>query len=522
MNLADRELRILFVEDRPEDVELEERELRRQGLHIASLRVETYEDLIQALGEFKPDVVICDYSLPAMDGLAALRLVRDRLPEVPFIFVSGTIGEDRAVGSLKAGATDYVVKDRIGKLPHAVNRALRETRERAERQALEGQLRQSQKMEAFGQLAGGIAHDFNNLLTAIIGGAYLARIELPHDHAAQKELEEIDKAANRAASLTKQLLAFSRKQVLQPRVLDLNVIVAEMAKMLCRVIGEHVSFSQKLQPGLGRVKADPSQIEQVILNLAVNARDAMPKGGNLVIETRNVDVAGEASPSQSEIAPGPQVVLAVSDTGVGMDRETQAKIFEPFFTTKEAGKGTGLGLATVFGIVRQSRGHISVCSEPGRGSTFEIYFPRVDEPAQRYKSGFHEAVPKGGTESILVVEDEEPVRNLICSILKLNGYRVIIAGNAKEAMASNPASFGSFDLIITDIVMPGMSGGQFAEIMKAANPRIKILQMSGYTQGTIVNQGELKEGTPFLSKPFTPETLLRSVREVLDEDPANG
>ncbi len=511
-----RELRVLFIEDRPEDAELEEKELRRQGLRITSLRVETREDLIRALGEFKPEVIICDYSLPGMDGLTALRLARECLPEVPFIFVSGTIGEDRAVGSLKAGATDYVVKDRLGKLPHAVTRAILEVQERAEKQALEGQLRQAQRMEAFGQLAGGVAHDFNNLLTAIIGCAYLARIGLPSGSPVQKELEEIEGSANRAASLTKQLLAFSRKQVLIPKVLDLNIIVADMARMLSRVIGEHVEFRQRLQQALGSVKADPSQIEQVILNLVVNARDAMPRGGRLTIETRDVDLDVDYSRSHPDCPPGHYVMLAVSDTGIGMDRETQARIFEPFFTTKEQGKGTGLGLSTVFGIVKQSQGHIWVYSEPGRGSTFKVYFPRVDEQAKRYKSWIHRALPKGGSESILIVEDEESVRNLICNVLKAGGYRVIAARNATEAMVAHRASSERIHLMITDAVMPGMSGGQLAEKMKATNPGMKILHMSGYTQDAIVNLGELKEDTPFLPKPFTPETLLSTVRETLD------
>ncbi len=240
--MVDRDIRVLFVEDRPEDADLEARELRRQELHIVSHRVDSRGELMRALNDFRPQVVICDYSLPGMDGLTALRIVRRRFPEVPFIFVSGTIGEERAVDSLKAGATDYVVKDRIGKLPHAVTRAIREAQDRAEKQALEGQLRQSQKMEAFGQLAGGIAHDFNNLLTAIIGCSYLARIGLPADHPVLKEVEEIDKSANRAVALTKQLLAFSRKQILMPKVLDLNVIVAEMSKMLRGVIGEHIEM----------------------------------------------------------------------------------------------------------------------------------------------------------------------------------------------------------------------------------------------------------------------------------------
>ena len=515
-----RELRVLFIEDCKEDAELEERELREQGLNIKSLRVETREDLLRALSEFMPAVVICDYSLPGMDGLTALHLVRDVSPEIPFIFVSGTIGEDRAVGSLKAGATDYVVKDRIGKLPHAVIRAIREVEERVEKQALEAQLRQAQKMEAFGQLAGGIAHDFNNMLTAIIGGAYLARIELPADHKARKDLEDIEHAANRASALTRQLLAFSRKQVLQPKVVDLNVIVADMTKMLRRIIGEHIELSQRLQEELGRVKVDPSQIEQVILNLAVNARDAIPKGGRLVIETRDVDLDEEYSRSHPDCPPGLYVMLAVSDTGIGMDKETQARIFEPFFTTKEQGKGTGLGLATVFGIVKQSRGHIWVYSEPGCGSTFKVYFPRIDEQASRYKSWLHLTVPKGGTESILVVEDEEPVRILVSGVLKSGGYRVTIARNATEALAIFQGSTDPIHLMITDVVMPGLSGGQLAERAKSVIPKIKVLYMSGYTQDAVVNQGELTEGTPFLPKPFTPEALLRAVRDVLESPPS--
>jgi len=372
------DLRIVFVEDSPQDAELEERELRKGGLQFDSMRVWTREDCVRALKQFKPDLIISDYSLPEMDGLAALKIASEICPNVPFIFVSGTIGEERAIESLKRGATDYVAKNQLKGLMTKVHRALKEAEEREEKRWLEEQLRQAQKMESIGKLAGGIAHDFNNLLTAIIGYSELVLNQTRNDDPLRQHIEEIKKAGERAASLTRQLLAYSRKQVLQPRVLDLNAVIAELDKMLRRLIGADIELVTRLAPELGRVKIDPSQIGQIVINLAVNARDAMPQGGKLTIETTNAQLDEAYARKNVAVTPGQYVMLSVSDTGCGMDAQTQSRMFEPFFTTKEIGKGTGLGLSMVYGIVKQSGGDIWVYSEIGRGTVFKIYLPRAE------------------------------------------------------------------------------------------------------------------------------------------------
>ncbi len=380
---------------------------------------------------------------------------------------------------------------------------------------LEDQLRQAQRMESVGRLAGGVAHDFNNLLTAIKGYAELALRKISEGHPLYHYLMEINKAGERATGLTRQLLAFSRKQMLQPKVLNLNEVITGMAKMLRSLIGEDIEL-QSVQDGrLGLVAADPGQIEQVLMNLAVNARDAMPYGGTLRIETQNVLMDEEIAGQFLSVRSGPHVLVTVSDTGTGMDAETQARIFEPFFTTKEVGKGTGLGLSTVYGIVKQSNGYISVESWPGRGTTFRIYLPRVDEPTKETESAFVVA-PQTGTEVVLLVEDEEMVRNLTRTMLEEHGYKVIEAADGQHALALAEAYAGHIDLMMTDVVMPGMSGKALAERMAETRPGMKVLYTSGYTDEAIVHHGVLDEGTAFIAKPFSFEALAHKVREVLD------
>lgn len=385
-----------------------------------------------------------------------------------------------------------------------------------ERRELEDQLRQSQKMEAVGQLAGGVAHDFNNLLTVIIGYSDLLLSELGRSEPPRLKVEEIKKAGERAASLTRQLLAFSRRQVLQPKVLNLNAIVADVEKMLRRLIGEDIDLLTVLEPSLNQIKADPGQIEQVILNLVVNARDAMPQGGKLTIETANVYLDNKYARKHMSIQPGHYVMLVVSDTGCGMNAETQARMFEPFFTTKEQGKGTGLGLSTVYGIVKQSGANIWAYSEVGKGTAFKIYLPRADGVVESDESRETPAELPQGRETVMLAEDEEQVRRMIREILEMNGYRVLEASSGKEALSIYKQYGEQIDLILTDAVMPQMSGRELAQSLETLNPGIKVLYMSGYTDDAIVRHGLLDQGIAFLQKPFTPEALTRKVREVLD------
>ena len=389
----------------------------------------------------------------------------------------------------------------------------------SERKSLEAQLRQAQKMEAVGRLAGGVAHDFNNLLTAILGYSDLILLRLNEQDPMRKDVEEIKKAAKQASALTSQLLAFSRKQVLQPVVLDLNAVISNVEKMLRRLIGEDIELITRLSPGLHQVKVDPSQIEQVIINLAVNARDAMPEGGQLIIETANVTLDETYVQQHRGARPGEYVMLAISVTGCGMDAETQNHLFEPFFTTKERGKGTGLGLATIYGIVKQSEGYIYVYSEPGAGTTFKIYLPRSngsqrDLPArQPAPLARTRARPK---ETILVVEDNDLVRELICSVLGHAGYRILEARNGAHALRVYQEFAGTVHLLVTDVVMPGMmSGRELAQRLTALSPNLKVLYLSGYTDNTIVHRGVLEPGIAFLQKPFTADVLTEKVRQVL-------
>jgi len=389
-----------------------------------------------------------------------------------------------------------------------------------ERKALETQLQQSRKMEAVGRLAGGIAHDFNNLLTIISGYTELAmsRQNLPSE--AHADIERIENASGRAAALVRQLLAFSRKQVLQPKILDLNKIVLNLDSLLRRLMDERIEMVTRVKDDLGKVKADPAQVEQVIMNLVVNARDAMPEGGRLVVETCNTDLDANYALDHVPVKPGKYVMLAVSDTGVGMDRQTVAHIFEPFFTTKESGRGTGLGLSTVYGIVKQSGGYIWVYSEPGKGSTFKIYLPRVDEVSEG--TSIAQAAPRSqrGTETILIVEDEEAVRELIQTVLTEKGFDVIVSLDPQHAEKIASEFAGEIHLLLTDMVMPGMSGRELAERISAKRRDIRVLFMSGYTDNVITSGGMLQEGLAFLQKPFSPAALVQKVREVLSQTTA--
>jgi two-component system cell cycle sensor histidine kinase/response regulator CckA len=391
----------------------------------------------------------------------------------------------------------------------------------SERRNLEDKLRQAQKMEAVGQLAGGIAHDFNNLLTVIQGYSHLLMEHFKKDVEAHEQVQKIEEASEKAASLTRQLLAFSRKQVLQPKVINLNNLVENLSSLLHRLIGEHIELCTITAPDLGQVKADAAQLEQVMMNLVVNARDAMPDGGQLTVETANAELDDSYSADHPGVNPGRYVMLAVSDTGKGMTQETLARIFEPFFTTKAMGRGTGLGLSMVYGIVKQSGGHIWTYSEVGHGTSFKIYLPRTEEAAESTVIRRSGVTSISGNEQILLVEDDEQLRTLANSILTSCGYAVIVSSDTEHARLICEQRASSIQLLLTDVVMPGISGRALAQLLVAKNPKVKVLYMSGYTENAIVHHGVLDSGTHFIQKPFTPSMLASKVREVLDSRDAD-
>ncbi|HEV8368593.1 MAG TPA: response regulator [Pyrinomonadaceae bacterium] len=446
---------------------------------------------------------ILEFTLPEQRDFVRSKMAEDEL-------VYETVG-------LKKDGTEINIEVSANKcLYKGASARLAVVRDTTERKLLEEQLRQSQKLEAVGQLAGGVAHDFNNLLTVISGYTEIVLKRLK-DNALRLYLEEIQKAGTRATALTRQLLAFSRKQVLQPKVINLNSIVSDLEKMLHRLIGENIELRTALSPALGSIKADPGQIEQIIMNLVVNARDAMPDGGKLTIETQNVELDGEYARQHLAVSSGAYALLSVSDNGCGMDEGTKSRIFEPFFTTKEADKGTGLGLSTVYGIVKQSGGNIWVYSEVGRGTTIKIYLPRVDEHAQEYSRDAASEEPILGAETILLAEDEEMVRKLARQVLEMYGYRVLEATSGMEALLICEQSHEPIHLLITDVIMPEMSGRELADRLAQCRPEMKVLYMSGYTDDAIVHQGVLDEGTNFIQKPFSPPALARKVRSVLHD-----
>ena len=517
-------LRLLHLEDNPVDAELITTTLIEGGIPCQSQLVDTRQAFVAALKEGRMNLILADYSIPGFDGMTALTLARQHCPDVPFLFVSATIGEELAIDAMHQGATDYVLKQRLGRLVPSVQRALRELDDRAERnraeEALrqsEKQFRQSQKMEAVGRLAGGIAHDFNNLLTVIMGYSQVLLTELGPQHPLRGKIEETLKAGERAAMLVRQLLTFSSKQSLDPKILSLNTAVTSLESLLRRLIGEDIQLVSTLDPTNGRLRADQAQLEQVLVNLVVNARDAMPKGGTLTIETAQVELTRSPVYHLTPLPPGPYVKLSVSDTGCGMHRKTQSHIFEPFFTTKGEGKGSGLGLSTVFGIVTQCGGAIDVTSRVGHGTRFDLYFPSVVESdtlttAPTEPSG----QPQRGTETILVAEDEPSVRTLVRDELLKLGYGVIEAKNGVEACLLATQQAGSLQLLLTDVVMPGMGGRELAQHLSVIKPDLRTLFISGYMDDIGIMAGQEEGTSSFLQKPFTPEVLARAVRTLLD------
>lgn len=645
--MPENPIRILHLEDDPCDQELVRATLVADGLDFETHVVSSRRDFEAALALGSFDLILSDFKVPDYDGLSALRLVRKLSPDQPFILVSGTIGEDAAIESLRCGATDYVLKHRLTALATSVRRALAEADERrrrkqaeekllaeqqflwavldnieagiaacdasgtltlfnraardmhglpleplpperwadhyrlcgpdgktpmekdqtplmralrgesvrnvemmivpnegkpralvasgqpvtdgagrrvgavvalhdmTERRSLERQLHQSQKMEAIGRLAGGVAHDFNNLLGVIMGYSEMVLTDTASDDPRRGRIEQIRKSGERAASLTRQLLAFSRKQILEPRVLDLYALLADMDKMLRRLVGEDIKLVTRPHPLLPPIKADPGQIEQIVMNLVVNARDAMPRGGTITIETSCVELSPDAVRAVEGARPGSYVKLVVADTGIGMTPEVQSQIFEPFYTTKEAGSGTGLGLSTVYGIVTQSGGHIAVMSEPGRGTRFEIYLPQGDEGTALTSVRTATLESPAGTETILVVEDEPMVREMLCDSLREFGYAVLSAGEAVEAERRCREHSGPIHLLISDVILPGVGGRELAQKLTALRPEMKLLFISGYTDDAVVRHGILTAGVMFLQKPFTLVGMARKIREVL-------
>ena len=639
-----RLLRVLLVEDSADDAELLFRRLEREGVHVESVRVETADAMRAALLDRVWDVVISDYSMPAFTANGARAVLDETGIDLPFIIVSGTIGEETAVSALKAGAHDFLTKGRLSRLMPAIEREMRDAEERRKRReaeaaltetrermrfateaagvgtwewdvvtdrvawsellerlhglpagafggtfdafinlihpddrervrtsrdpflratddsrmeyrvvwpdgsahwissigraffdsdgravraagvgidvtgqkVLEQQFLQAQKMESIGNLAGGVAHDFNNLLTAI--GGYCQLLEERPGLAADVmgDLGEIRRAVDRAAALTSQLLAFSRRQLLALRIVNLNDIIRGLGPMMRRLIEENVELDFRLGADLAPVSVDSGQMDQVLVNLVVNARDAMPEGGTLTIETTNVVSATGLSEANVRVPPGPHVMLAVTDTGHGIPPDVQRRLFEPFFTTKPTGQGTGLGLATVYGIVKQSGGYIFVYSEPGMGATFKLLFPVVAGETS-VDVGKPKAAPERleGTETVLVVEDDARLRALEERILKQRGYRVLVASTAADALRVCEAEQAPIDVILTDVIMPGGSGRTIGDWAAEHRPETKVIYMSGYTNNAIARHGVLDPDTEFLQKPFSPDALVRKIREVL-------
>jgi len=499
---SDRKIRLLIVEDDADDVALLVRTLEQGGLGIDWKAVDSAVGLTEQLAGTEWDLVIADHSMPGFSGTEALRMIRDGGHDMPFLFLSGTIGEELAVAAMKTGAQDYIMKGNLGRLIPAIERELRDAEVRRERARLAEQLVQARKMEAIGRLAGGIAHDFNNLLGVIMGYAGLIADGMEPGDPNRECADEILRASEHGAALTGQLLSFSRRQALKLRVVELNAVIVDMGRLLRRVIREDIELSLHLAPDAGFVRADMGRLQQVVMNLVINARDAMPNGGKLRIETALVE-----DPS----APlGTRAGLSVSDTGVGMSPEVRSHIFEPFFTTKEQGRGTGLGLATVYGIVEECEGKIIVDTEPGRGTTFRILLASVpSEPRAVAMAAVAEPIPDGTGETILLVEDDPSLLDMLSAALESRGYRVLAAANLADA-ENHAKDAATIDLLVTDMVLPGAGGDLVASRLRARRPDLRVLTMSGHAVDH--QNGRARH----LQKPFTISTLASTVRSILD------
>lgn len=519
-------LRVLHLESSRHESDRVEAMLTGGGIPCVVRRAESRAAFTSALTDGHVDLILAESNLPRFDGRSALELVRRAAPGVPIIFVSATLPGAQRIELLSGGATDCIPKDELDRLVPSVRRVWREQQERAARMQAEAalsesqaQFRQVQKLEAVGRLAGGVAHDFNNLLTVIMGQSQVLLSEMGLEDPLRGRVEEMHKAGDRARLLIRQLLAFSRKQPSEAKVLNLNMILVDLEPMLRRLIGEDIQLMLKPSRDDLRVKADPALLEQVVMNLVVNARDAMPTGGKLTIETAAADLDHMPVYHISPIAPGPYVRLSVADSGCGMAPEVQAHIFEPFFTTKEEGKGTGLGLSTVFGIVTQGGGGLDVTSKTGEGTCFDVYLPRVEAEIELSASEQSTVLSSRGHETILLVEDDENVRVLIGEALRKCGYRIVEARNGVEACLVATPYMRKLRLLLTDIVMPGMSGVELARNLRVIKPGLKVLFISGYTDDIGIGAGD--PASMYLQKPFTPEVLAEKVREVLNLEPSS-
>lgn len=510
-------LHILHLEDDPNDAELIHSMLEADGIACRITRVDNRGDFLIALEKGDVDLILSDFTLPSFDGLSAAGIVREHYPDTPLILVSGTLGEEQAIVSLKSGATDYILKDRLARLAPAVRRAMKGIDERTERLRLESQFIEAQKMEVIGHLASGVAHDFNNILAVIMGNCDLLSSEISQDSPLRSYADEIKRASERAIGLTQQLLIFSRKQVVHPVVLDLNTIVKDMESMLRRLMAENIELIIIPGENTGHIRADSGYVGQVLMNLVVNARDAMANGGKLIITTSNITLDQSYTVSHPGSVAGDFVMLGVSDTGTGISEDVKLHMFEAFFTTKPINKGTGLGLATCQTIVQQSGGYIGVYSEIGTGTTFKVFFPNVKDPYDLVEKVNAAAPLPRGTETLLVVEDEPALRNLAVSVLSTQGYDVLEASNGQEALRVSREHMGPpIRLVVTDVIMPLMGGKVMASWLRATHPDLRILFTSGYTEAAISDHGIMEAGVEFLPKPYTPVMLASRVRAMLD------
>jgi two-component system, cell cycle sensor histidine kinase and response regulator CckA len=507
-------IRVLIIEDSEDDALLIVRELKAGGYDVKYQRVDTLGDLSLACDSREWDLIISDYTMPSFSGTDALKFIRSKHVETPFIFISGTIGEETAVSAIRNGAQDYLMKGKLQRLIPAVRRELRESEQKKERDRLQKHVQQLQKFEAIGRLSGGIAHDFNNMIGAIQGWAELGYEEANPGSKLRERFQKIREQSLRAAQLTSQLLAFGRRQVLQRRKVNLNLFIREEMSFLAKIIGENLDVKTVEGPNLPVIHADPAQLQQVLMNLCLNARDAMPAGGQLQIETANVEIGEDVGGAGREIQPtaGKYVLMIVSDTGVGMDEATTERIFEPFFTTKELGQGTGLGLSTVYGIVKQHRGFIYVESEPGKGSTFRVYFP-AESGVHQSREAVYECPALKGSETILLAEDDDGLRETVREMMQSLGYRVIAASDGNRAVDLFKENVSEIDLVVMDVVMPGQGGLQVHTELTKAKPGIDVIFTSGYAREA---ECLLEQGAIFLAKPYSLARLSQIMRSILD------